>query len=93
MEYRVERKISLIHAAAGTLLGLVSPFVIPGTLTLVSVIIVGFLLAYPLYILTKKSFNLSEKEFTLKDWLGKGYLYFFAAWILVWTLFYNFLIA
>ena len=92
MEYKVERRISLIHAAAGAALGVASPFLIPGTLTLVSVIIVGFLLAYPLYIFTRRTLNLSEKEFTLRDWLGKGYLYLFAAWILVWTILYNFLI-
>jgi hypothetical protein len=93
MEREIERKVSLIHALVGAVVGVASPFLFTRTLTFVSVIIVGFLLAYPLYILTRKIFNISEKEFTLKDWLVKGYLYFFAAWILVWTIAYNFIIA
>jgi hypothetical protein len=93
MEYRVERKISLMHALAGAIFGLASPFLFTRTLTFVSVIILGFLLAYPFYLITRRVFNLPQKEFTLKDWLGKGYLYFLAAWILVWTILYNFLIA
>ncbi len=91
MKHEIERKVSLIHALAGATFGVVSPFLFTRTLTFVSVIIAGFLFAYPLYILTRRIFNLPEKEFDLKEWLGKGFLYFFAAWILVWTIAYNFI--
>lgn len=93
MEREIERRISLIHALAGAVLGFASPFIFTTTLTFASVIIFGFLLSYPLYVVTRKIFNLSEKEFALKDWIGKGFFYFFATWITVWTVVYNFKIA
>ncbi len=93
MEYSVERRISLMHALAGAIFGLASPFLFTRTLTFVSVIILGLFIAYPLYLLSCRVFSLPQKEFSLKDWLGKGYLYFLAAWILVWTILYNFQIA
>ena len=91
MEHEIERRISLIHTLVGAIMGVASPYLFTGTLTFVSVIIVGFLIAYPFFYITRKIFNLSEKEFTLKDWAVKGYLYFFAAWILVWILVYNYI--
>ena len=91
MKREIERKVSLIHALAGVAVGVVSPFLFTRKLTFVSVIIAGLFLAYPLYILTRRMFGLPEKEFGLREWLGKGFLYFFAAWILVWTMIYNFM--
>ncbi len=91
MDEQIIRKIGLMHALAGAIFGVFTAFFfnVPG-LTIISVLIVGLVFSYPLYILTKKTFNLSEKEFPIKSWLIKGYFLFFAFWIIVWTLVYNY---
>jgi hypothetical protein len=86
----IERKISLIHALAGAVLGVVfGLFLNPPELTLLSVLLLGFIISYPLKLLTMKFFNLSSEEFLLKEWLGKGYFIFVTVWIMVWVFFYN----
>jgi len=88
MDKEIERKISLLHAAAGFAAGIISGLYFGKTnLTLLNVLFFGAIVAYPLRILCMKLFNLSE--FLFKDWLTKGYLLFFMTWILVWTFVYN----
>lgn len=90
MEMEIERKIALLHAAAGAALGVIfGLYVNTPELTLLSVLILGFILSYPLKILSMKFFNLSSEEFVLKDWLGKGYFIFLTVWLMVWVFLYN----
>lgn len=90
MEKNVERKIGLLHSLAGLALGIVSGKYLDGpNFNLLNVLFLGFVISYPLMFLSKRLFNLSEKEFSLKDWLGKGYFLFFVVWIIVWTFLYN----
>jgi hypothetical protein len=82
-----ERKIAIIHALAGLLLGVLTGLYLDGTkLNLINVLVIGLILSYPLMLLTKKLYW-AEMEF--KDWLGKGFYIFFAVWIVVWTFLYN----
>lgn len=88
MDKEIERKIVLLHAAAGIAAGMISGLYFGSTnLTLFSVLFFGVIVAYPLRIISMKLFNFSE--FLLKDWLTKGYLLFFTVWIIVWTFVYN----
>ena len=90
MEPQVERKISLLHSSAGIILGIISGIYIKsGNLNLINVLFLGLVASYPLKILTQRLFNLSAKEFLIKDWLTKGFFLFFTVWIVVWIFIYN----
>lgn len=90
MDMETERKIALLHAFAGAVLGVIfGSYLTTPELTLLSVLILGFFLAYPLKILSMRFFNLSSEDFALKDWLGKGYFIFVTVWILVWIFLFN----
>jgi hypothetical protein len=90
MEMETERKIALLHASAGVALGVAfGLYLNTPELTLLSVLLLGFILSYPLKILSMKLFNLSSEEFVLKAWLGKGYFIFITVWIMVWVFVYN----
>lgn len=90
MEKEVERKISLMHAAFGFLAGVVSGlYKAQVTLQFLHVLFFGLVIAYPLMLLSRRLFNLSEQEFRFKDWLAKGFSYFFLVWILVWSFVHN----
>ncbi len=90
MDMELERRIALIHASFGLVLGLVFGYYFnsPG-LTLFSVLLIGFILSYPLKILSMRLFNLSSEEFPLKQWLAKGYFLFMTIWIVVWVFILN----
>jgi uncharacterized membrane protein YdjX (TVP38/TMEM64 family) len=89
MEKEVERKIGLVHATVGAAFGVICGFYLNGGLTFLSVLLLGFIISYPLMPLSRKIFNLSEEGFKMKDWLTKGFFFFFIVWILVWTFLYN----
>ncbi|MEE9594274.1 MAG: hypothetical protein V3V92_02635 [Candidatus Hydrothermarchaeales archaeon] len=82
-----DRNIALIHALAGTLLGILTGTYLNDTsYTLINILVYGLILSYPLMLLTKK---LYWEEMEFKNWLGKGFLIFFPVWIVVWTFVYN----
>lgn len=90
MDKRIERKIGLLHTLLGAIIGIISGLYIKGTnLSIINVLFIGMILTYPLFPLSKRLFNLSEKDFQLKHWLIKGFFLFFITWILVWTFVYN----
>lgn len=90
MDKRTENRIGYMHALVGAVAGVVSGLYIGGTnLSVINVLAIGIIISYPLMILSKKIFHLSDEEFKLKDWLGKGFFLFFSTWILVWTFIYN----
>jgi hypothetical protein len=89
MKREVERRIGYIHAIAGAIFGAITPFLIKRPLTFLSVIIIGIVVSYPLMSFTRKIFNLTEEEFQFKDWLAKGFFFFFTVWIVVWIFLYN----
>lgn len=90
MDMETERKIAVIHASVGLALGLAFGYYLDSSgLTILSVLLIGFILSYPLKILSMKLFNLSNEEFPLKQWLGKGYFIFVTVWILVWIFIFN----
>lgn len=88
MDKDTERKIALMHAFLGLVLGVGFGNYLETTgLTLLSVLLIGFILSYPLKLLSERLFNLSN--FLLKEWLGKGYFIFITVWIVVWIFVYN----
>lgn len=90
MDKELERKIALIHAIAGIALGVASGIYLnTADLTILSVLLLGFIVSYPLKILSMRLFNLSNENFILKDWLGKGYFIFVTIWIVVWVFIFN----
>lgn len=89
MNEEVKRKISLVHWLFGAVFGLVTGIALNTTLSFGAVLFLGLLASYPLSILTRRFFNLSAREFALKDWLKSGFLYFFIGWIMVWTFVHN----
>lgn len=90
MDMDTERKIALMHAFLGLVLGVVFGYYLNSSdLTLLSVLLIGFILSYPLKLLSMKLFNLSNEEFLLKQWLGKGYFIFITIWIMVWIFVFN----
>jgi ABC-type dipeptide/oligopeptide/nickel transport system permease subunit len=90
MDMDTERKIALMHAFLGLVLGVVFGYYLNSSdLTLLSVLLIGFILSYPLKVLSMKLFNLSNEEFLLKQWLGKGYFIFITIWIMVWIFVFN----
>lgn len=91
MDREIERKIGIIHMAYGFLLGLIFGLYVHGTLTFLSLLVLGFVISFPLYHLTRKLFNLSHEEFQLKDWIKKGYYPFLITWVVVWVFVYNLL--
>ena len=90
MDMDTERKIALIHAFFGLILGVIVGYYLDiAGLTILSVLLVGLILSYPLKVLSVKLFNLSNEEFLLKQWLGKGYFIFITIWIVTWILVFN----
>lgn len=90
MEKDVERKIGLLHAGAGLVVGILTANMYQGeTLEFLQALILGMLFSYPLMPISRKVFDIPEKEFQFKDWLVKGYLMFFGIWIITWTFVYN----
>ena len=89
MDMDTERKIVLIHAFFGLILGVIFGYYLDIVGTILSVLLIGFILSYPLKVLSGKLFNLSNEEFLLKQWLGKGYFIFISIWIVTWILVFN----
>lgn len=90
MDKKTEEKIVWMHTIAGVVAGVISGLYIKGTnLSIINILAIGIILSYPLSTLSKKFFNLTNEEFKLKDWLGKGFFFFFMTWILIWTFIYN----
>ena len=90
MEKDVERKIGLLHAGAGLVVGILTGNMYQGeTLEFLQALILGMLFSYPLMPISRKIFDIPEKEFQFKEWLTKGYLMFFGIWIITWTFVYN----
>lgn len=89
MEFPIERKVNLIHAIYGLFVGAVFAFTIAKTYTFVQLLLVGFIISYPMMLATRKIFHLSEKEFQLKDWLAKGFFYFLLVMMITWVMVYN----
>lgn len=90
MDKKVERKIALLHSAAGAAAGVMfGLYLNVDGLTILSVLMLGIIAAYPLKPLCVKLFKLSEGEFLLKEWIYKGYLLFFMVWVVVWIFVYN----
>ncbi len=90
MDKEVERKISLLHAVYGIVMGVIfGLYVKGGSFTFITVLVLGGVLSFPLIFVCRKVFNLPEEEFMIKDWLKKGYYFFLITWIVVWIFLYN----
>lgn len=91
MDKNVERKIGLLHSAAGAAAGIIFGLQSLTVDTIIVALAIGIIMAYPLKPLCIRLFNLVEGEFLFKEWIYKGYLLFFVVWIVVWTFVYNLL--
>ena len=57
-----ERYIGLMHALAGAIFGVISGLTLGnGQITFLSTILLGLIASYPLMLISRKIFNLSEK--------------------------------
>ncbi len=90
IDKEVERQIAFLHAAYGLIAGIVlGLYHKSDVLPFLNVLIWGFIVSYPVMIVSKKTFKLSAEDFTVKAWLGKGFFYFFTVWMVVWAFVYN----
>jgi hypothetical protein len=90
IEKEVERQIAYLHAAYGLIAGIIlGLYYNSAGLPFLSVLIWGFVISYPAMIISKSIFKLSAEDFNIKAWIGKGFLYFFSVWIVVWVFVYN----
>jgi fructose-specific phosphotransferase system IIC component len=90
MEKGVEKRIVILHSAYGLVLGvLMGLYLREAEFTFLGALLGGIVLAYPLKLLSQRLYNLSEEEFSTKEWLIKGFFSFFIVWIIVWTFLYN----
>jgi membrane protein DedA with SNARE-associated domain len=90
IEKEIERRIAYLHAAyglvAGVLFGIYSD---SQAIPFISVLMWGFMVSYPGMFITKRMFKLSNEDFNIKSWIGKGFLYFFSVWLVAWVFVYN----
>jgi hypothetical protein len=90
IEKELERRISYIHAAYGLVAGVLFGIYYGGeVIPFVSVLIWGIMLSYPVMLITKSVFKLSNEDYNIKSWLGKGFLYFLPMWLVVWVFVHN----
>jgi hypothetical protein len=90
IEKDLERRIAYLHAAyglvAGILFGIYSGNeVVP----FVTVLLWGIMVSYPAMLITKRMYKLTDEDYNIKSWLGKGFLYFFSMWLVVWVFVHN----
>ncbi len=87
MDKETERNIALLHAAAGTVFGVISGLFVDWVgLNFLGALTLGFLASYPLMFISRKLFRL---ELEIKEWLAKGFFIFFVVWLVVWTFFHT----
>ena len=90
IEKELERKIAYLHAVYGLVAGVLFGIFFAGpAIPFLSVLIWGFIVSYPAMLITKNMFKLSDEDYNLKSWLGKGFLYFFTVWLVAWVFVYN----
>ncbi len=90
IEKEIERKIAFMHAIYGLLAGAVFGVYYKGdAMPFLGTIIWGVAISYPMMILTRSVFKLSNEDFYIKAWIGKGFIYFFLVWIVAWIFMYN----
>ncbi len=90
IEKTLERQIAYIHAAYGLVAGvLFGIFYGREVVPFASVLILGIMVSYPAMLITKWVFKLPDEDYNIKSWLGKGFLYFFTVWLVVWVFVYN----
>jgi hypothetical protein len=90
MDKETERRIALLHALVGVVVGAWMGLStrIEG-LTIFSAIMMGVVISSPLFLLTRKLFSLTPEEFQFKDWFTKGFFNFLLPWIVVWVFTFN----
>ena len=90
IEKEIERQIAYLHAAYGLVAGILfGIFFDRAVIPFVSVLIWGVMVSYPVMLVTKKMFKLSDEDYNIKSWLTKGFLYFFMMWLVAWVFVYN----
>lgn len=90
IEKELERRIAYIHAAYGLVMGVLFGIYSNGeAVPFVTVLLWSLMISYPAMLVTKSAFKLSGEDYNIKSWLGKGFLYFFSMWLVVWVFVYN----
>ena len=90
IEKEIERQIAYLHAVYGLVAGVVLGIYFNGeAIPFLSALIWGFMISYPAMFITKSVFKLKSEDFTVKTWIGKGFLYFFSMWLVAWVFVYN----
>ncbi|MBU2560035.1 DUF5379 family protein [archaeon] len=90
IEKGLERRIAYIHAAYGLVAGVLFGIYYSGDeIPFVGVLMWGIMISYPAMLITKNVFKLTAEDYNFKSWLGKGLIYFFTMWLVVWVFVYN----
>ena len=90
IEKELERQIAYLHAVYGLVMGVLFGIYSGGeVIPFVTVLIWGLMVSYPAMLVTKRAFKLPDEDYSVKSWLGKGFLYFFSMWLVVWVFVYN----
>ena len=90
IEKELERQIAYLHAAYGLVAGIFFGIYVRGEVVeFVTVLLWGLIVSYPAMLITKRMFKLTEEDYNIKSWLGKGFLYFFTVWLVVWVFVHN----
>ena len=93
LKWTPELKSTLVHAAVGSLVGLVSSVLTSGKLALIMMVVFSWATGQGIQKFTKwhpleKQEDGTEKR-TKKWWLANGFYPFIIFWLFCWVLFYN----
>lgn len=83
MDDDIQRRIDFFHMFLGLVAGIVS-----GSLGKNGGLI-GLIIGYSGFFLTRTLFSLSREEYTLNTWVSKAAMSFFMSWIPVWIFVFN----
>jgi len=83
MDEDLEKRIDYLHMVLGAVAGYVSgALVVNGGL-------IGLLIGYSGYFITKAALPVIKEEYTLNKWVSKGFMSFIMIWLPMWIFFYN----
>ncbi|RMF89858.1 MAG: hypothetical protein D6733_05400 [Methanobacteriota archaeon] len=83
MDESVEKRIEYLHMLLGLVAGVVSG------LSGENGLVLGALIGYMGFFISRSLFSLSPEEFNTNTWLSKGAMPFLMIWLPVWIFVYN----
>lgn len=83
MDEKVEMKIGYVHMLLGLVAGIISG------VSRENGVLLGLIIAYVGYFLSRALFSLGKEEFPPNAWFSKGLMSFLMVWLPVWIFVYN----